>query len=345
MKKTQNIGTIRPDVFGISDLFYGILEIYGRIKRCPSIKKLKRYFCAALCGSVLTFCALWYAASDLVVEALRSSDRSAAVAAFASAGADTEELDSNADEWRLTVSGSVSLAATVYRREKYTEKWAVVVHGYASRKENMLSYARAYYQRGYNVLLPDLRCHGESGGEIAGMGWLDRIDLLGWINKIRGEDGKAEIVLHGVSMGGAAVLMASGEKLPENVRALVSDSAYTSVWDIIKWQVGRNILKRNSALLFGGSLITQIRGGYSWKQASALNQVKKSRVPTLFIHGSADALVPVSMAYELYNAAACPKKLMIVEGAGHAASMRADWDNYWLTVFSFLADNKSGKKF
>ncbi len=289
-------------------------------------------------GGLLTASLLWYAVSDGIVDALLTEDRSAAVAAFAAAAPDGEAMEEKSEKWELKASDSARLAAVAYRREKYTPKWAVVAHGYSSRKENMLSYAKAYYQRGYNVLLPDLRCHGESGGSMVGMGWLDRIDLLGWINKITGLDPKAEIVLHGVSMGAAAVLMACGERLPENVKAAVSDCAYTGVWEIMQWQVSRNLLRHNAVLLYGASLITRARGGYGWKEASALKQVKKSRVPIFFIHGSADALVPVSMAYELYNAAPGPKRLMIAEGAGHAASMRADCDAYWREIFMFFED-------
>ena len=42
-----------------------------------------------------------------------------------------------------------------------------------------------------------------------------------------GED--AEIVLHGLSMGAATVLMVSGERLPEQVKAIIEDCGYTSV--------------------------------------------------------------------------------------------------------------------
>ena len=33
-------------------------------------------------------------------------------------------------------------------------------------------------------------------------------------------------------MGAATVLMASGDELPSNVKAIIADSGYTSVWDI-----------------------------------------------------------------------------------------------------------------
>ncbi|MEG0766219.1 MAG: alpha/beta hydrolase, partial [Clostridia bacterium] len=41
----------------------------------------------------------------------------------------------------------------------------------------------------------------------------------------------AEIVLFGVSMGGATVMMASGETLPPNVKAIIEDCGYSSIYD------------------------------------------------------------------------------------------------------------------
>ena len=89
-------------------------------------------------------------------------------------------------------------------------------------------------EQGWNVLLPDMRTHGESEGKYIGMGWLDRLDVLKWIDLIRERDEQAQIILHGVSMGGATVMMTSGEALPENVRAVIDDCGYTSVWDIFR---------------------------------------------------------------------------------------------------------------
>lgn len=89
-----------------------------------------------------------------------------------------------------------------------------------------------YSEEGYNVLIPYMRATGESEGEYIGMGWLDKDDLQCWINKIIEQNNNANIVLHGSSMGAATVLMASGDDLPSNVKAIIEDSGYTSVWDI-----------------------------------------------------------------------------------------------------------------
>src|SRR5699024_12483595 len=81
------------------------------------------------------------------------------------------------------------------------------------------------------------RGHGESGGDYYGFGWHDRLDIIDWLDQLVAENPDAEIVLHGLSMGAATVLMASGEDLPENVRLIIADSPYTSVYDLFAYQL------------------------------------------------------------------------------------------------------------
>jgi hypothetical protein len=80
----------------------------------------------------------------------------------------------------------------------------------------------------------------------------------------------------------------------------------------------------------------RLRGGYDLKKASAIDAVAKSDIPTLFIHGAEDAMIDVSQAYELYEEAACEKKLLIVEGAGHAQASDKDPDGYYGAIEAFL---------
>ena len=75
-----------------------------------------------------------------------------------------------------------------------------------------------------HALLPDLRGCGESGGAYIGMGWPDRKDMLHWIDWIIRRDSGAQIVLYGISMGGATVMMTAGEELPEQVKGYPSYS-------------------------------------------------------------------------------------------------------------------------
>lgn len=89
-------------------------------------------------------------------------------------------------------------------------------------------------------------------------------------------------------------------------------------------------------VLNAASALSKLRDGYDFKQASALEQVKKSDIPTLFIHGTADELVPYKMLGELFSAAACEKESLTVEGAGHALSSSVEPKIYWSTVGEFV---------
>ncbi|MBP5243427.1 MAG: alpha/beta hydrolase, partial [Succinivibrio sp.] len=68
---------------------------------------------------------------------------------------------------------------------------------------------------------------------------------------------------------------------------------------------------------------------------------KKSKTPTLFIHGSEDTLVPPSMMEKLYSSCNSPKTKLVVKGAGHGDAMKDAGNDYWKAVFSFLENTSS----
>lgn len=219
-----------------------------------------------------------------------------------------------------------------------TSKTVILAHGYSSQGTFMGSYAKLYYENfGYNVLLPDGRGHGNSEGDYTGFGWIDRKDYLKWIDLIIDKLGQdSEIVLHGVSMGGATVLMSSGENLPKNVKAIVSDCAYTSVKEELEYQFKRMYNLPSFPILSTTSILTKLRAGYFFGEASALEQVKKSKTPTLFIHGAADEFVPFYMVNQLYEACKSEKELLVIPNAGHGAAYSTDNNEYAKKVSEFI---------
>lgn len=217
-----------------------------------------------------------------------------------------------------------------------SDKWVIVLHGYGTSGEIMYYAGLKFYEKGYNVLIPDLRGHGISSGNYIGMGWHDRIDLIYWINEIIKRNKEAEIVLYGVSMGASTVLMATGENLPPNVKYAISDCAFTSAYDIFKHQIKKFHKIPAFPLLDLMGLICKQKNNYSIRKASALKQVKKSIVPTLFIHGDKDNFVPIDMMYQLYENASCFKEKFVVKNAGHATSEMIDNEKYWNKVFEFI---------
>ena len=217
-----------------------------------------------------------------------------------------------------------------------SNKWAIVVHGYGGSGKLMSDKSKYFYDMGYNVLIPDLRGHGKSEGDYIGMGWKDRLDIISWINFIIKENPNAEIVLHGTSMGAATVLMTSGENLPSNVKAIVADCAYTSAWDEFSYQLETYLKVPSYYILNVTNMVTKLKAGYSLKEASALECVKKATVPILYIHGDKDKFVPYSMMDKLYDATNSPKEKLTIEGGEHANSDLVSPFLYWLTVEDFL---------
>lgn len=230
----------------------------------------------------------------------------------------------------------LKLVADKYYSSEESNKWVIVVHGYGGNRQTMRSYAVHYFNKGYNVLTPDLRAHGDSDGKYIGMGWLDRNDLPLWINYILNENPDAQIVLHGVSMGAATVMMTSGENLPSQVKAIIEDCGYTSVWDIFEDELDALFGLPAFPALYMSNIVAKVRVGYNFKDASSLEQVKNCKIPILFIHGDKDTFVKTHMVYDLYDAAKCEKEIWVVEDVGHAEAKNRNPEMYFDKVFTFL---------
>ncbi|MBL8967384.1 MAG: alpha/beta hydrolase, partial [Spirochaetaceae bacterium] len=215
---------------------------------------------------------------------------------------------------------------------------AILAHGYSSEGAAMGGFGRYYRDElGFSVLMPDARGHGASEGDYIGFGWHERLDYLRWIDWVVAREGPdCEIILHGISMGGATVLMTGGEALPPQVRAIVSDCAYTSAYEELAYQLKRMYRLGDKPFLPATSRLTQRRAGYGFEEASALEQVKKAKVPILFIHGGADTFVPTEMVYRLAEACPTVKVVFIVPNAGHGLAWTADPEGYRRTLKAFL---------
>ena len=218
-----------------------------------------------------------------------------------------------------------------------TKKTAVIVHGYTDQALTMFHIAYLYHNDlNFNILVPDLRYAGLSGGDAIQMGWKDRLDVEQWIEKapeLFGED--LNIVVHGISMGAATTMMLSGDKLPENVKCFVEDCGYTSAWDQFAKELKGRFYLPSFPLLNLADCICNHRYGWSFKEASSVNQVAKCSLPMYFIHGDEDDYVPTWMVYEVYKSKPEPKEIWITEGVGHARSYDIYPEEYTRRVKEF----------
>ena len=223
-----------------------------------------------------------------------------------------------------------------YYIDNGSNKTAVVLHGWRNCAIDMLFLARIYDRElGYNVVAPDLHAHGLSDGDAVGMGWLDRKDILYWMQVFQTDT----MVVHGISMGSAATMMVAGEDVLPGISDIrfVADCGYTSAWDEFAGQLKEQFGLPSFPLMYTTSMLCQLRYGWNFREASSLQQVRKAKAPMLFIHGAADTFVPTAMVHELYDAKPEPKKLWIAIGAIHAFSYKEHKSEYIERVKSFVS--------
>ncbi|PIC86243.1 alpha/beta hydrolase [Sporosarcina sp. P20a] len=242
------------------------------------------------------------------------------------------------EEKHMTSRDGLDLMGYYLPAKQPSEKLVILTHGYLGHAKQMGLYGQYYYEElGYNIFMPNARGHGKSGGDYYGFGWPDRLDLIDWTKLLTGKIGtNTQVIYHGLSMGAATVLMASGEDLPKQVKAIIADSPYQSVYQLFAYQLNRMFHLPAFPLLDNMSLLTSTRAGYSLKEADALSAVQRATVPILYIHGNADTFVPTEMTKELYEKTRSKAELFLVDDANHGEAFVMDQEAYERKVDDFL---------
>ena len=137
-------------------------------------------------------------------------------------------------------------------------------------------------------------------------------------------------------MGSATTMMATGEKLPDNVKVAVADCGFTSVWDIFDNKIRNNFKLHTFPFLHSMNTINKLCSGFDFRKASSIEQLKKSNTPTIFIHGDKDTFVPYEMLDKVYNACASEKEKVTIPNSPHARNSCTNPELYWNSVYNFI---------
>lgn len=242
---------------------------------------------------------------------------------------------------KVSIKNSEGLVLTGRFYDSGSKKTAIVVHGFGQSYKEMQQYCKMFYEKNFNVLAVDNRTHGDSQGTFIGFGWLDRLDLIDWCNYFTNQEAEQKIVLFGLSMGGTAVCCATGEKLPNNVCAVISDCAFANADRQIDFYMKKHKiwLKLVKSHLY--SFAKRVHN-FDLMKVDATRQVKNSKVPILYIHGADDLFVEPQNMTLLYNAT--PQNLrecFLVEGADHGMSYPTAGVVYEKKISDFLKSRTS----
>lgn len=246
---------------------------------------------------------------------------------------DFDALDKTA--YTIPAADGYVLHALFIPAEQETDRCVVITHGYGYNRVGSVKYVHLFRSMGFNCVIYDNRGHGENARTHVTMGLREHRDLLDVIADTKARWGMRHIGLHGESMGSATSVMALGAK-PE-VEFLVSDCGYADLTVLLRDLIGKEY-HLPAWLVYPASLMSRLRFGFSYGSIVPKAALAGNRVPVLFIHGAVDGFVLTEHARIFHDAAECRKRLMIVEGAKHAASLRTAPEAYAAAVRSFLTE-------
>lgn len=180
---------------------------------------------------------------------------------------------------------------------------------------------------GYNVLLPDFRGHGRSGGEWRTIGADESRDVLGAFDWVKNQGISSEnIAILGFSMGAAATLLAASQE--KEIVAVVSDSSWA---DFSKVSMPR----KDALALF--LLFEEVEAVSPIEVIEAIPATTR----VLLIHGGGDNTIPPTHAEELWEALKKrnpdnPRPW--VPDGGHTQAFALHSEEYVSRVIAFLEE-------
>ena len=239
------------------------------------------------------------------------------------------------DEISIVSNDGLTLRADMLRGSG-TGKTVIFFHGYKSEPACDFAAMYDFYKTlGCDLIYVHMRAHGKSDGTYIGFGALDRYDVVQWTNKAAELFPDNDIYLHGMSMGAASILQSADLDLNKNVRGIIADCGYSDLSTVFRNLVGK-LYHLPTMFVDVFEYVNLLKAGYGFKEASSVRSVSVARVPLLYICGDCDRYVPKDMALSIFNACKSEKKLLLVPGAGHAASYMCAKDEYEALVREFI---------
>jgi len=209
----------------------------------------------------------------------------------------------------------------------------VLMHGVRGDRNHMLKRAVFLNKAGYSVLLFDFQAHGESSGKPITFGHLESEDAKAAVAFVRARLPAVRIAVLGSSLGGAAAVLASP---PLKVDGMILEMVYPSIEQAAADRLA--IRFGEPGRLFAPLLTCQLRPriGVDAGSLRPIDHVSHIEVPKLIIGGSKDQHTTLAETRALFDAAADPKELWIVEGAAHTDMYMEAKREYEERVLAFL---------
>ena len=180
-----------------------------------------------------------------------------------------------------------------------SNRFIIIVHGITMNIYGALKYLPFFYKKGFNVVVFDLRNHGETGGDTTTYGHFEKWDLntvTDHLYKTYGNE--ISVGVHGESMGGTISML--NMAMDKRIRYGIIDCAFSDLPELLLLKLQQDSRLKSKKLIAFVNLFIKIRAGFSIEDVSPLKELPTIHQPILFIHGDQDTYVPMSMTKAMY---------------------------------------------
>ena len=217
--------------------------------------------------------------------------------------------------------------------------WVLLFHGVSDNRAGMTGQAALLLRHGYSVVMMDARAHGESGGEMATFGWLERRDTHAIIDALSTPETPRNLFALGSSMGAAIALQSAA--IDPRIAGVVAESSFSDLREVtfdyagLHWSplLGKTLFRPGTWTLISTA---QKEGGFSVDEVSPEKSVSARPFPVLLICDGSDHIIPCRHTRRIFRSAIGPKELWEVPDADHASAIGAEPAEYERRVISFL---------
>ena len=247
---------------------------------------------------------------------------------------DPRTVGADATAWSARTADGLTLRGWYYPTKTH-RNLIVLVHGMGSSWAEKSEIGHDLHALGHDVLLFDLRGHGQSDPSRLFMGRRERADLhavMAWASRQGFTPDRVGWL--GFSMGASTLLMEAARN--PDIRVAVLDSPYGSLPELLNTQ-----LPKHSHLpsFFNPGILTAAHLAFGVRTDDLVpirSAARWGHRPLLVIHGEADSIVPVQQSRRLARVAGPSCRAITLPGVEHVQAYEVDPARYVAAVDSFF---------
>jgi uncharacterized protein len=264
----------------------------------------------------------------------------------AQAAQTAKQAGSNLQNVSLVTSDGANLKAWLIQPARANGHAAILLHGLGDNRGGVIGYAQLLLSAGYSVLMPDARAQGESGGQLATYGLVERQDIHQWITWLQNRTHPQCVFGFGESMGAAQLLESLA--VEDRFCAVAAESPFSNFREIAydrmgqtfgvgPW-LGETLLRPVVEVAF---LRAEQKYGLQMQQVSPEQPLAKSQIPLLLIHGADDRNIPPRHSERILQARPNHTEIWRVPGADHCGAISTAPEEFAHRLLSFYAKHST----